>query len=322
MTIWSNLADIGRTAGTFAKNKWNNASLSFSNWLQEPTNGVTGKWFQGTTNADALNAGITGVFTTLGTLAGAMSSSKIMRYYEQQEKAYIQNAEEQARRIQLKGDITLRNLRIKNTIDQGKQELAAAAGGGRLSGSNLDMLVQDYKVHVMDERTSSLQTLWEVENTRRAGYIQAINVAGQAMAQAYKGRNQAIAGLGKGLAAAVRDLSADAKSNMEINYQRQGDEWAHTTMMKALLHYYGAPTATTAAAVYSTNEPPEIRGKAEILGQDRPVLREKDYIEGQSIPWSFDPTLQAQYNEASSTGLLPLIQVNADGTPTVTKMFR
>lgn len=307
MTVWSNIADRGRTAGAFAKTKWGNASLNFRNWLQEPTSGVTGKWFQGTTNADALNAGITGVFAALGTLAGAMSSSKIMKYYEQQERAYIQNAEEQARRIQLKGDITLRNLRIKNTIDQGKQELAAAAGGGRLSGSNLDMLVQDYKVHVMDERTSSLQTLWEVENTRRAGYIQAINVAGQAMAQAYKGRSQAIAGLGKGLAAAVRDLSADAKSNMEINYQRQGDAWAHTTMMEALRHYYGLTTTS---------------GTAEVLGQDTPALREKDYIEGQPIPWSFDPTLQAQYNEASSTGLLPLIQVNEDGTPTITKMFQ
>lgn len=307
MTVWSNIADMGRTAGAFAKTKWGNASLNFSNWLQEPTSGVTGKWFQGTTNADALNAGITGVFAALGTLAGAMSSSKIMKYYEQQERAYIQNAEEQARRIQLKGDITLRNLRIKNTIDQGKQELAAAAGGGRLSGSNLDMLVQGYKVHVMDERTSSLQTLWEVENTKREGYIKAINVAGQAMAQAYKGRSQAIAGLGKGLAAAVRDLSADAKFNMEINYQRQGDAWSHTTMMEALRHYYGLATTS---------------GTAEVLGQDNPVLREKDYIEGQPVPWSLDSTLQTQYNEASSTGLLPLIQVNEDGTPTITKMFR
>ena len=297
MTVWGNLLNVGSAVigskfGSFSSN----GGTGFSNAF---TNGGGG--------ANAINAGITGIFTALGTVSDAMSSARIMKYYEQQERAYIQNAEEQARRIQLKGDITLRNLRIKNTIDQGKQELAAAAGRGRLSGSNLDMLVQDYKVAVMDERTSSLQTLWEVENTKREGYIKAINVAGQAMAQAYKGRGQAIAGLGKGLAAAVRDLSADAKFNIEINYQRQGDEWAHTTMMEALRHYYGLATTS---------------GTAEVLGQDNPVLREKDYIEGQPVPWSLDSTLQTQYNEASSTGLLPLIQVNEAGTPTITKMFR
>lgn len=297
MTVWGNLLNVGSAVlGSKFRSFANNGGTGFSNAF---TNGGG--------SANAINAGITGIFTALGTISDAMSSARIMKYYEQQEQSYIQNAEEQARRIQLKGDITLRNLRIKNTIEQGKQELAAAAGGGRLSGSNLDMLVQDYKVHVMDERTSSLQTLWEVENTRRAGYVQAVNVAGQAMAQAYKGRSQAIAGLGKGLAAAVRDLSADAKSNMEINYQRQGDDWAHTTTMEALRHYYGLATKS---------------GTAEVLGQDNPVLREKDYIEGQPIPWSFDPSYKSQYEEASSTGLLPLIQVNEDGSPTITKMFR
>lgn len=312
VTVWSNLADIGKTAGTIAKTKWDTASLNFSNWLQEPTSGITGKWFQGTTNADALNAGVTGLFSALGTISSGITTGRLMKYYEQQEKLYLQNADEQARRIQLKGDIALRNLQIKHELNQGKQELAAAAGGGRLSGSNLDMLVQDYKVAVMDERTSSLQTLWEVENTKRAGYLQSISMAGQAMAQAYKNRGQALAGLGKGLAAAVKDLSADAKSNIEIGYQRSSDEWAHTTAMKALERYYAPDTRSTSAQAYTTNigdeNPPELRGKADILGNE--------------LSFTMDPDIQAQYDTASSTGLLPLIQVNPDGSPTITKMFQ
>ncbi len=311
VTVWSNLADIGKTAGTIAKTKWDTASLNFSNWLQQPTGGIAGSFFQGTTHADTLNAGITGVFAALGTLSNTLSTSKLMKYYEQQESLYIQNAEEQARRIQLKGDIALRNLQIKHELNQGKQELAAAAGGGRLSGSNLDMLVQDYKVAVMDERTSSLQTLWEAENTKRAGYLQAISMAGQAMAQAYKNRDQALAGLGKGLAAAVKDLSADAKSNIEIGYQRSADEWAHTTAMKALERYYAPDSRGTSAQAYSgiaDGNPPELRGKADILGHE--------------FSFTADPAIQAQYDAASSTGLLPLIQVNPDGSPTITKMFQ
>ncbi len=308
VTVWSNLADIGKTAGTLAKTKWDTASLNFRNWLQEPTSGITGRWFQGTTNADALNAGITGLFSALGTISSGITTGRLMKYYEQQEKLYLQNADEQARRIQLKGDIALRNLQIKHELSQGKQELAAAAGGGRLSGSNLDMLVQDYKVNVMDERTSSLQTLWEADNVKRQGYLQAISMAGQAMSMAYKTRLNALGALGKGLSAAVKDLAADAKTNMQVDYQQNMEQWRHTMAMDAIEKYYGRVKKTATGDVLG-------------LG-DAPALREKDYILGQDFPWEADATLQAQYDTASSTGLLPLIQVNPDGTPTITKMFQ
>ena len=278
----------------------------FSNWLKEPAGAPVNKWFQGTSNADTLNAGITGVFSALGTLATGITTSKLMGYYQQQEKYYIQNAEEQARRVQLKGDIALRNLQIKHELVQGKQELAAAAGGGRLSGSNLDMLARDYRVAVMDERTSSLQTLWEMDNTRRAGYVQAINVAGQAAALAYKTRNYALAALGRGLSAMVKDLAADAKTNMQTKYQADVEKYRHTMTMNALDKYYGKGLSVTGGKVGT--------GVTESTG----LAPEEESIMG---PNPYDPSNNLGLGQVEPglfyNGPLPDIRVNEDGSSIV-----
>ena len=163
--------------------------------------------------ANLTNAGITGVLTGFSTLAGTFSGRNVYKYFKQQEDLYIQQGLEQARRLQLKGDIALRNLEIANTIKQGKNELAVAAGaGGRLSGSFLDVLSQNNKYNNMDERTQSIETLWEVNDARAQGYLNAARVAGQAMNYAYSQRSSALQGLTGMVSAASSDLLADLRT--------------------------------------------------------------------------------------------------------------
>lgn len=180
------------------------------------TNAWTPNW-----GANTINAAVTGIFSGLASIAGALSANKIYKYFEQQEKLYIQNAAEQARRIQLKGDIELRNLEIAHKLEQGQNIVGVAGAGGNLSGSYLDMLTTNYKYNVMDERTSSLNTLWEVDNAKRAGYIQAIETAGQAMNMAYKSRAEALQGLTSFAQSMSSALLKDKRQDIENSARYQ-----------------------------------------------------------------------------------------------------
>lgn len=181
-------------------------SAKFNMWNQ--------KW-----GANTANALVTGALSALGSIAQTRSSSKIYDYFKQQEQYQIQNANEQARRLQLKGDIALRNLYVKHVTQQGKNELAVAAAGGQMSGSFLDSLVQNQRYNVMDERTSSIETLWAVDNARRAGYVQALSTAGAAMDYAYKQKSNAWNSLSTFVRGVSSGLLADARQNRQNQAQ-------------------------------------------------------------------------------------------------------
>lgn len=190
---------------------WNTARDRYLGW-QSSWGGV------GNTN----NALISGALSAIGVLSDTFTARRALNLYEQQEKAYIQNAEEQAKRMRLKGEIALRNLYVEHTKMQGTNELAvAAAGAGGYSGSFLDKLVENKKYNEMDERTQKLQTLFDIDNIRRQGYVQAISTAGSAAAYANKMRSNSWNALSSMLRTISGGINADIRVQQQIGAQQQ-----------------------------------------------------------------------------------------------------
>lgn len=241
---YADMYDPGQIRGYSNISLWDKYKSNFSNaW--------TNKW-----GANTMNATLTGVFTALGTLASTYTPKRMYEYYERQEQAYIRTAMVQAQRAQLKGDILLSNLRTKHALEQGRNELAAAAGHGQnmaisLSGSTLDALAQNRRYQIKDERTTALNTLYEVENIKRQGYANAIGVAGQAMSTAYKSRNGALASIVSGVRAASNSLLADQRQYLDQDAQEKilrnnfiaGEERADS-MIKGLIDLDTSTTIT------------------------------------------------------------------------------
>lgn len=251
----------------------------------------------GDVGPNILNASITGLFSALGTLGATLSTRKLMNYYKRQEGLYIENANEQARRIQLKGDIALRNLQIRHAMSQGKSELAVAAGGGNLSGSNLDKLVNNYKYDAMDERTSSIQTLWEKSNVQRDGYIRSIQMASQAQTLAYKNRTNALAALGKYMSTSISALLKDKQFAMAQNADAIKAYYEHTDTIEATNKYYNTPEKKAAGIIYSTSaDTPEVDSNFDA----------NEFL--QSLQFN------NSYTDEESPSILP-IWVNEDGSP-------
>lgn len=159
-----------------------------------------------------LNAGATMLFSGLASMLNGWSSSKIYDLYAEQERLYIENAQEQARRLQVKGEFALANLRSKHAIAEGTNELAVAgAGAGSISGSFLDKLMANRKYDTRDELSQGYETLWAVKNAERDGLLKAYSTAGQAYSKAIQQRNNAISGLFSGLAKGVGSILADMR---------------------------------------------------------------------------------------------------------------
>ena len=195
--------------------------------------------WKGVWGTNTINASVTGILSSLASVGSVLSTKGIYDYYKQQESLYIQDAEEQARRIKLKGALELRNLKVKNAQARGRNELAVAAAGGRLSGSALDVLTTNNKYNVMDEHTVSLQTLWDASEAKRRGYQGAMGVASKAMATASEQTKESIRGFTsfiKGMSASLLEDSrqyASDKARMHQAYALQGAK------MDQLLKIYG-----------------------------------------------------------------------------------
>lgn len=261
--------------------------------------------------ANTINAAVTGVFSALSTIAGTLSANKIYKLYEQQEQLYIENAAEEARRLKLKGDIELRNLEIQHAVAQGTQEMTVAAMGGNLSGSALDMLTQNYKYDVMDERTSSLNTLWEVSNAKQAGYINAIQTAGQAMTLAYGNRNKALAGLGSLIKGMALPLLRDQQQylDQDARFKIQSDNT--TKAFDVLNWYYGEDNLNVSGSVAGLTY--DTTGALEASSSGQKEVGITSYLmTEQGIPFA-DPVTGINVHNGSGEPL-PLIQLNLDGS--------
>lgn len=187
-------------------------------------------WRDHITGGDWANAGITLALSGITGLFNAFSSNKIYNMYKEQEQYILENAAEQARRLQIKGDIALANLNSKHAITEGTNELAVAgAGAGSISGSFLDKLMANRKYDTREEFAQSLDTLYAVDNAKRDGFIQAYSIAGQAMQQAYKQRGDYLTNFAKGLAMASSALVSDVKQGYKNEAIRYGTEQKYRT---------------------------------------------------------------------------------------------
>lgn len=217
-------------------------SNAINAYMASPPVGSSSWWSSASSNfgtlsgmfgANAVNATVTGLFSAFAALSSFFSASAVQQYYQRQEQEYIRNAEEQARRLQLKGDIALRNLRYEHKLEQGTNEIAVAAAGGNLSGSNLDMLAQNHKYNVLDERTQQIETLWAVSDAKRSGFVNAISTAGNAQATAYKSQSNAwkalanyVQGVSSGLLADKRaDDTNKSRAQIAIYDYQRGQEF-------------------------------------------------------------------------------------------------
>lgn len=175
-----------------------------------PADTSTTSWTDYLTGPNLINAGVTALVSSIPTFFTMFSSSKIYDLYKQQEQLYIENANEQARRIQLQGDIALANLEARHAVSQGTNELAvAASGAGSMSGSFLDKLMANRKYDAREEFTQSLETLYAVGNAKREGLLNAYGVAGKAMQYAYEQRSNILENFMKGLSRASDSLTKD-----------------------------------------------------------------------------------------------------------------
>ena len=283
------LDDLGSGVGL-----WDRMSMFGSAWL--PSSG-----------ANTANAAVTGILSAFSTLGNALSARSVYNMYKQQEQLYIQNAMEQARRIQIKGDIALRNLEIEHATERGKNQLGAAAGGGRLSGSTLDVLVQNHKYNMMDERTSSLQTLWEVDNAKRSGYVQAINTAGQAMTLAYSNRASALNAFSAFVRGMSQGLLKDKRQELENNYRQQALDIKLNGIEDSMWNYYGRYGLGT-GLTYNTGQAVDSNASGT---QQAGITSSLVNTQGTSYA---DPATGLSVNTSGNSGLLPLIQLNEDGS--------
>lgn len=176
-----------------------------------------------------LNASLTGMFHALANLGGMTSASAVYDYYKKQQQEYLASSAEMARRYQIKGDLALSKLQVQHALSRGTNELAVAGAKGRLSGSNLDKLVANEKYNQRDERTQRLETLWQVSNIQRQGYIDALNASFAAQSYAYKQKAKAWNTLTDFLSTAVgalgEDYRQDAQQDTQATMLRQDREY-------------------------------------------------------------------------------------------------
>lgn len=195
--------------------------------------------WKGVWGTNTVNASVTGILSSLASIGGVLSTRGVYDYFKQQESLYIQNAQEQARRIELKGALELRNLKVKNAIKRGSNELAVAAAGGRLSGSALDVLTTNNKYNVMDEHTVSLQTLWDAAEAKRKGYQDAMGVAAKAMNTAAEQGKESIRGLTSFIKGMSESLLEDSRQYASDKAQTHQSYVKNGAIMDKLLYYYG-----------------------------------------------------------------------------------
>ena len=232
------------------------------------------KWYD---TPNMLNAGATMMFTGLASFFSTWSSSKIYDLYAEQEKLYLENAEEQARRLQIKGEFALADLRTRHALAEGKNELAVAgAGAGAISGSYLDKLLSNKKYSTRDEAAKSYEVLWAVENAKREGLINAYSVAGAAYSKAIQQRNSAISGLFTGLQKGISSLLADMRQEDSIqttDYKTKSDREQERRRNNA--YYNNAETEKISKLLVSK----EVTMGASLLNLDNPLNIETSEIE-------------------------------------------
>lgn len=189
------------------------AEQSFSNYL---AHNLFGNSKAGTWNV------LPAVLNTWSNLLANKGNQTSYELYRQQARSYIDTAKDNAELIKNQGAIALRNLQYKNKLERGNDVVRVAAGNGKLSGSNLDVLVRKEKIRKMNEQTVNanytIQAMLELTN----GYRKAANEYGTLAAKAGADKYAALASILKGvetyMGLTVRDAKVQSK---EVNAREQ-----------------------------------------------------------------------------------------------------
>lgn len=180
-----------------------------------------------------------GVLTTFSNLLGIYGNETQYSLYKQQGQQYITAAKENAELIKQQGEIALRNLEYKNKLGRGQDVVAVAARGGNMSGSNLDVMVQQEKVRKMNENVLkgnyANQAMLELSN----GYRQAASVYGQLRAKASSDKWATWASIFKGVEVYIDSAVKDAKVSAQIQQYSNKLDDLNDISIKYLKRRYG-----------------------------------------------------------------------------------
>ena len=257
-------ADPLSSTGFSYLNSSTSTSPSFWSNMGSTLNGWGTSWG----GINTVNAAVTGILSAFSTISGVITAGEVYDYYKQQEQMYLENARIQARRAQIKGDIALTNLEVKHALAKGDRELAVAGAGGRLSGSFLDVLTQNNKYALMEERTQSLETLWQVDNIIRGGYISAYQSAAQSRSYALQNRANALAGLASFAKNMASGLLADKRQNDTLDAMRKIQVDSNRDLQMSLLKIQYGDNAlnSTSGAVMEINNMDTSISEGDTLG--------------------------------------------------------
>ena len=206
------------------------AEQSFSNYL---VHNLFGNSKAGTWNV------LPAVLSTWSNLLATKGNETSYELYRQQARSYIDTAQSNADLIKNQGAIALRNLQYKNKLEKGNDVLRVAAGNGKLSGSNLDVLVRKEKIRKMNEQTLNanytIQAMLELTN----GYRKAANEYGVLAAKAGADKYAALASILKGVETYMGFTVRDARVQSKVTNAKEQTDFKISAEKDNIDYEYG-----------------------------------------------------------------------------------
>ena len=179
------------------------------------------------------------VLTTWSNLLANQGNKTQYELYKEQAKSYIDTARQNADLIKQQGEIALRNLRQKHTLQRGNDIVRIAASGGNMSGSNLDVALRKEKIRKMDEAALrgnyGNQVMMEMVN----GYRQAGNIYGTLRAKASADKWAPLVAILKGVETYVGLQVRDAKVIEHARTKQANITEAYKLVIEDQLDRYG-----------------------------------------------------------------------------------
>ena len=178
-------------------------------------NNFMGNWNAGTANV------LPAVLTTWSNLLANRGNKTQYELYKEQANSYVDTARENAKLIKSQGEIALRNLSYKHSLERGNDVVRVAASGTGMGGSNLDVIVRKEKIRKMNEATVRAnytnQAMMEMVN----GFRQAGNVYGTLAQKAEGDKWASIASILKGVEVYAALSARDAKIESDVREGHQ-----------------------------------------------------------------------------------------------------
>lgn len=192
----------------------------------------------GSTPANTWNV-LPAVLTTWSNLLANQGNQTQYELYKQQAKAYVDTARQNAELIKQQGEIELRNLRQKHTLQRGNDMVRIGARGGNMSGSNLDVALRKEKIRKMDELVLKGNYGNQVMQEMVNGYRQAGNVYGTLRAKASADKWLPLVSILKGVETYVGLQVRDAKVIEHARTKQANIDEAYKLVISDQIDRYG-----------------------------------------------------------------------------------